>query len=75
MLYLANQCGTCHKLNGVGDDIGPPLNGVGERRDRAWIEQHFADPPKLSPGSLMPAFTFSPGDLKLITDYITRIPK
>jgi nitric oxide reductase subunit C len=75
LLYLASQCPTCHKLNGVGDNMGPPINGVGERRERAWIEQHFADPRKLSPGSEMPAFNFSPRDLKLITDYITSIPK
>jgi ubiquinol-cytochrome c reductase cytochrome b subunit len=75
LVYQANQCATCHKLNGVGDNLGPPLNGVGERHDRTWIERHFADPPKLSPNSIMPVFTFSPGDLKLITDYITRIPK
>jgi len=45
------------------------------RRDRAWIEQHFADPPKLAPGSSMPNFQFNARDLKLITDYITAIPK
>jgi ubiquinol-cytochrome c reductase cytochrome b subunit len=75
LIYQANDCGSCHKLNGIGDDLGPPMNGVGERRDRTWIEQHFADPPKYSPNSIMPAFTFSPGDLKLITDYISKIPK
>ena len=75
LLYQANECASCHKINGVGDELGPPLNGIGERRDRTWIEQHFTDPPKYSPNSIMPAFTFSPGDLKLITDYITAIPK
>ena len=74
-IYQANECGSCHKLNGIGDGLGPPINGVGERRDRTWIEQHFADPPRLSPNSIMPAFTFIPGDLKLITDYISKIPK
>ena len=75
LVYLANDCGSCHKLNGIGDELGPPLNGVGERRDRKWIEQHFADPPKYSPDSIMPAFAFNASDLKLITDYITAIPK
>ena len=75
LVYQANDCASCHKLNGVGDDLGPPLNGVGERRDRSWIEQHFADPPKYSPDSIMPSFQFQPGQLKQITDYITAIPK
>lgn len=75
LIYQANECASCHKLNGVGDDLGPRINGIGERRERAWIEQHFADPPKFAPDSIMPAFTFPPGDLKRITDYISAIPK
>ncbi len=75
LIYQANDCGSCHKLNGVGDELGPALNGVGERHDRSWIEQHFADPPKYSPDSIMPAFQFKPGELKLITDYIAAIPR
>jgi mono/diheme cytochrome c family protein len=74
-IYLANDCGSCHKLNGVGDELGPALNSVGERHDRSWIEQHFADPPKYSPDSIMPAFQFRPDELKLITDYIMAIPR
>jgi mono/diheme cytochrome c family protein len=75
LIYQANDCASCHKINGVGDELGPPLNGVGERRERSWIEGHFADPPKYSPDSIMPAFPFKPGELKLITDYIIAIPK
>ena len=75
LIYQANDCGSCHKLNGVGDQLGPVLNGVGERHDRAWIEQHFADPPKYSPDSIMPAFQFKPDELKLLTDYLVAIPR
>ena len=75
LIYQANDCGSCHRLNGVGDQLGPALNGVGERHDRAWIEQHFADPPKYSPDSIMPAFQFKPDQLKLLTDYLVAIPR
>jgi ubiquinol-cytochrome c reductase cytochrome b subunit len=75
LVYQANDCGSCHKLNGVGDELGPSLNGAGERHDRSWIEQHFADPPKYSPGSIMPAFQFKPEELKMLTDYLMAIPK
>ncbi len=75
LIYQANDCGSCHKLNGVGDQLGPVLNGVGERHDRSWIEQHFADPPKYSPDSIMPAFQFKPDELKVITDYLIAIPR
>jgi len=75
LIYQANDCASCHKLNGIGDELGPPINGIGERRDRTWIEQHFADPPKYAPNSIMPSFNFKPETLKLITDYISAIPK
>jgi ubiquinol-cytochrome c reductase cytochrome b subunit len=75
LIYQANDCATCHKLNGVGDDLGPPINGVGERRDRRWIEAHFADPSKLTPDSVMPSFKFEEKQLKRLTEYITSIPK
>jgi ubiquinol-cytochrome c reductase cytochrome b subunit len=75
LIYQARACASCHRLNGAGNDLGPPLNGVGERRDRAWIEGHFANPPKYSSGSIMPSSQFKPGELKLITDYIMAIPK
>jgi cbb3-type cytochrome oxidase cytochrome c subunit len=75
LVYQAHACASCHRLNGAGNDLGPPLNGVGERRDRAWIEGHFANPPEYSSGSIMPSSQFKPDQLKLITDYIMAIPK
>lgn len=75
LIYQANDCGSCHKLNGVGDELGPAMNGVGERHDRSWIEQHFADPPQYSPDSIMPPFQFKPDELKLLTDYLVAIPR
>lgn len=74
LIYQANDCGSCHKLNEVGDELGPAINGVGERHDRSWVEQHFADPPKYSPDSIMPPFQFKPDELRLLTDYLVAIP-
>ena len=54
LVYQANDCGSCHKVNGMGSSFGPALNGLSKRRSRSWVEQHFADPAKLSPGSMMP---------------------
>ena len=31
-----NRCGVCHTV-GRGDDVGPDLQGVTERRDEAWL--------------------------------------
>jgi cbb3-type cytochrome oxidase cytochrome c subunit len=39
------------------------------------VAEHFADPPKLSPNSEMPAYKFNQQDLAAITDYLMAIPK
>jgi ubiquinol-cytochrome c reductase cytochrome b subunit len=76
VLYQANQCSMCHTLNGEGAKLGPVLNGVRSRHDRAWILGHFGDPEKFTPGSQMPAFDFlSEPDLATLTDYVMSIPK
>lgn len=75
MVYQANQCGACHKLNGVGMETGPPLNGVADHHNREWIEGHFADPVKFSPGSTMPPYKLSSRDRDRLTGYIMEIPK
>jgi ubiquinol-cytochrome c reductase cytochrome b subunit len=74
-LFIANDCGQCHKLNGIGEELGPPLNGIGERQSKEWIKEHFVNPQKFTKDSIMPAYEFSPGDLDLITDYIMSIPR
>ena len=74
LVYQANDCGSCHKVNGMGSSFGPALNGLSKRRSRSWVEQHFADPAKLSPGSMMPPFKFSPKDLDNLTTYLFALP-
>ncbi len=76
VVYQANQCVTCHTLNGEGGKLGPVLNGLRLRRDRSWVMAHFADPDKLSPGSGMPPYgDLSPEDLDRLTNYVMSIPK
>jgi len=51
------------------------LNGLSERRARSWVEEHFLDPPKLSPGSIMPAYKLPPKDLANLTAYLFALPE
>jgi cbb3-type cytochrome oxidase cytochrome c subunit len=59
----------------MGTDVGPGLNGLSKRRARSWVEEHFADPPKLSPGSSMPPFKFSAKDMENLTNYLFSLPE
>lgn len=74
LVYQRHRCGACHKVNGVGTPVGPSLNGLARRRDRAWIEGHFADPQKYSPGTAMPPYRFPERDLARITQYLLQLP-
>ncbi len=74
MIYQANRCGACHIVNGVGMKVGPPLNGLRGRRSREWVRAHFVDPQKLSPGSIMPPYRFSPREMERITNYLMALP-
>jgi ubiquinol-cytochrome c reductase cytochrome b subunit len=73
-IYLVNGCAGCHRVNGVGGSIGPPLNGLAKRRSKQWVERHFLDPKALVPGSLMPSFHFSPRDRDILVAYLLSLP-
>jgi len=74
VVYQKNHCDACHQIRGVGQKLGPALDGVGARHDRAWLEKHFADPPGVVPGSIMPPYKFSPMDLDAICKYLLQLP-
>jgi ubiquinol-cytochrome c reductase cytochrome b subunit len=73
-IYQDKNCGTCHVVNGVGVKLGPPLNGLAKRRTPDWVEKHFVTPQALSPGTIMPAFPFSPDEMKAIISYLFSLP-
>ena len=75
LLYQENHCGTCHMVNGVGMKIGPPLNGLSKRQSRSWVEEHFANPQKLSPGSIMPPYRLPQKDVDDLTSYLFALPE
>jgi ubiquinol-cytochrome c reductase cytochrome b subunit len=75
MVYQQFQCGSCHQVNGAGMRVGPPLNGLAARRNREWVIEHFANPQKMSPGTVMPPYRFNAKDLDAITSWLLALPK
>ncbi len=69
------HCAACHMVNGVGMKVGPPLNGLAKRQTRSWVDDHFANPQKLSPGSIMPPYQFSDEDKRNLTAYLFSLPE
>jgi len=74
LVFLSNNCGMCHKVNGVGMILGPPLNGLTRRRSKEWVVKHFADPAALSPGSVMPSYKFSSKEMDDLVAYLFTLP-
>jgi cytochrome c2 len=68
--FVGSACASCHKVNGIGGDIGPSLNGLANRRTQAWVQAHFLAPRKLSPGSIMPPYHFAQKDERDLIGYI-----
>ena len=75
LIYQDKHCNSCHQIAGVGQKLGPALDGVGERHDRAWLEQHFRDPQGTSKGTIMPPYKFSDADMDAICKYLLQLPK
>ena len=73
-VYQANNCGVCHQVNGVGMKTGPPLSRIAMHREKQWIIDHFNDPQKMSPGTVMPAYKFNGQDMESITHYVLMLP-
>ena len=73
-VYQKSHCDSCHQVHGMGATLGPALDGVGMRHDKDWIEKHFADPPGMVKGSIMPPYKFSQADLDSITRYLMQLP-
>lgn len=53
---------------------GPDLANIGFKRGDAWEIEHFKDPRKFTPNSIMPSFKFlSDEDLKALVAYLNRL--
>ncbi len=74
MIFQKNGCVACHTLNGVGGKIGRELNGLAQRRNEAWVIQHFQDPQKMSKGTSMPPYKFNAADMQNIVSYLFTLP-
>jgi len=74
LIFQKNNCGTCHSVNGVGGKIGPPLNGLDNRRSEAWVIEHFQNPQKMSPKTPMPPYKFPDPDMQNEVSYLLTLP-
>jgi mono/diheme cytochrome c family protein len=70
------KCKSCHSIGGVGGPMvkmGGPLDGVGSKRDAAWLKAYIADPKSKMPDAKMPKLNLSDDDLAAVVQYMLTL--
>jgi mono/diheme cytochrome c family protein len=88
-LFLDRGCQSCHKLGGVGGQLGPALDGEGDKIRHQlpmahvkgeqtlanWLGQHFDRPQTIVPGSKMKPPRLTPAENEALTIYMLSLRK
>jgi cytochrome c oxidase cbb3-type subunit 2 len=74
-VFKARHCRACHMIGASGGTVGPALDQVTERRDKAWLEKFLANPrpePKLYPELpyRMPQLDLSVAEIDALIAYL-----
>ena len=70
------KCKLCHSIGGEGGpkkDLGGKLDGIGSKRDAAWLKAYFADPKSKIPNAKMPKLTMSDEDWNAVVEYMLSL--
>lgn len=72
-IFDAKKCMTCHSLGkekGAMAQLGGPLDGVGSKRDAAWLKSYLPDPKSKIPDAKMPKQTLTDKELEDVVEYM-----
>jgi cytochrome c1 len=83
-LIIANGCGTCHSIPGVGGargNVGPPLDHIGNRVFIAGMLRNtpenmvrwLKNPQAIIPGNAMPNMNLNDAQARDITAYLAKL--
>jgi mono/diheme cytochrome c family protein len=70
------QCKICHSVKGDAGkmaDKGGALDGVGAKRDAAWLKQYLADPKSQMPDAKMPKMKLSDQQLDDLVAFLQTL--
>jgi nitric oxide reductase subunit C len=71
---IFNQmCIACHSLGGQGGNVGPALDGVGDRKTQSEIETWLTDPLAVKPDTKMPKLPLSGADISELGAFLTTL--
>lgn len=76
LVYEAKLCTLCHIVAGESGpmaNLGGSLDGVGQRRDAAWLAVYFTDPKVAIPNATMPAANLTEQELADLVAYLLTL--
>lgn len=63
------RCATCHRVEGRGGTLGPPLDIAGAKLDPKWLWNYLSEPHRVRPATRMPAFRLEAQEVADIVAY------
>ena len=75
-LFDAKKCIMCHSLGaqkGAMAQLGGALDGLGAKRDAAWLKAYMVDPYSKYPEAKMPKQALSDQELSDLVDYMLSL--
>lgn len=67
------MCVACHALQAQGGTVGPALDGIGTRRDAAYITKWLHDPASIKSDSKMPKLPLSNEDIVELSAFLSQL--
>jgi len=70
---FGQMCVACHALRGQGGNVGPALDGVGTRRDLAYLQKWLVNPQDVKPDAKMPKLPLSEKDIQDLAAFLSQM--
>jgi cytochrome c2 len=70
------KCKSCHSIAGEGGPMakmGGALDGVGSKRDEAWLRAYISDPKSKIDTAKMPKLKLADGELDAVVQYMLSL--
>ena len=65
-------CSACHSLGGSGGNVGPALDGVGNRFDAEYLNNWISDPQTVKPGTAMPKLPLTDTERQEMVEFLSK---
>lgn len=67
------MCVACHAVDGRGGNVGPALDGIGDRLDGDYLSRWLENPAAVKQGTTMPRLPLSPEQIAELTTYLSTL--